>query len=261
MTQPDRKPDAETPGTSSGLGAVDKALQVLLHLHREREDCGVTAIGRALGLPKSTTHRLLAALGRRGVVERDGRGRYRPGVALISLGLGALEQEPVTALAAPVLERLAEDSGETVFLSAIRSGSLLVLDKREGKGFLRASPRIGAELPFHATAIGKLYLALDPQSCPEPERVRFTDHTLTTTSLLQSSLAMIADRRWAAQSGEWVPGLSGVAAPIVVRERVVAALAISGPSSHLDGPNRNLFVALARSGADEIASRMNGSSE
>ena len=103
MTQPDRKPDAETPGTSSGLGAVDKALQVLLHLHREREDCGVTAIGRALGLPKSTTHRLLAALSRRGFVERDGRGRYRPGVALISRGLGALEQEPVAALAAPVL--------------------------------------------------------------------------------------------------------------------------------------------------------------
>jgi len=246
---------------TESLGAVDKALQVLLHLHQAREDRGVTAIGRALGLPKSTTHRLLVALGRRGFVERDERGRYRPGVALLSLGLGVLEQEPVVAAASPVLERIAEDCGETVFLAAIRGGSLLVLDKREGKGFLRASPRIGADLPLHATAIGKLYLALAPESCPAQDAVGYTEHTLTTASLLRSSLEMISDRQWAAQSGEWIPGLSGVAAPVWVRGRMLAALAISGPSSHLDGSNRNLFVALSRSGADEIASRLSGSQE
>ena len=245
----------------SPLGAVDKALQVLLYLHRERQDCGVTAIGKALGLPKSTTHRLLTALGRRDFVERDERGRYRPGVALLSLGLGVLEQEPVVAVAAPVLERLAQDSGETVFLAALRANSLIVLDKCEGKGFLRASPRIGAELPLHATAIGKLFLALAPEACPERDHASYTEHTLTNESLLQSSLDVISDRQWAAQSGEWIPGLSGVAAPVWVRGRLLAALAISGPSSHLDGESRNLFVALARSGADEIALRLGGSTQ
>ena len=136
--------------------SIDKALDVLFHLHGEAAPQGVTAIGLALGLPKSSTHRLLAGLGRRGLVERDSRGRYRTGFALVALGLGALAREPVVAAARPVLESGADELGETVFLVGARAGRLLVLDKAEGSGFLRAAPRVGAEVPVHATAVGKL---------------------------------------------------------------------------------------------------------
>jgi DNA-binding IclR family transcriptional regulator len=95
----------ESPGT------VEKAVDVLFHLHGESGPRGVTAIGRALGLPKSSTHRLLSALGRRGLVERDERGRYRPGIALVALGLGTLEGEPIVAAARPVLEEAAHSLG------------------------------------------------------------------------------------------------------------------------------------------------------
>ena len=86
------------------LGSVEKAVDVLFHLHGESSPQGVTAIGRALGLPKSSAHRLLAALSRRGLVERDERGRYRTGIGLVALGLGALESEPIVVAARPVLE-------------------------------------------------------------------------------------------------------------------------------------------------------------
>lgn len=62
--------------------SIEKALDVLFLLHREAGARGVTQIGRALGLPKSSAHRLLAALSRRGLVERDAAGRYRPGIGL-----------------------------------------------------------------------------------------------------------------------------------------------------------------------------------
>src|SRR5262245_48071611 len=80
--------------------AIDKALGLLFFLH-ERAPCGVSEIGRALGLPKSSAHRLLGALGRRGLVERDEQGRYRTGFALLALGLGALEREPLATAARP----------------------------------------------------------------------------------------------------------------------------------------------------------------
>ena len=115
--------------------------------------------------PKSTTHRLLAALGRRALVERDPGGRYRPGARLLALGLGVLEREPVVAAARPVLEAEAEALGETLFLAAARAGRIVVLDKAEGTGLLRAAPRVGSEVPVHATAIGKLYLAFAPERC------------------------------------------------------------------------------------------------
>ena len=41
-------------------GTVEKAVDVLFHLHAEPAACGVTEIGRALALPKATAHRLLA---------------------------------------------------------------------------------------------------------------------------------------------------------------------------------------------------------
>ena len=57
--------------TSAGqTGTVDKAIDILFHLHGSSEAQGVSAIGRALGLPKSSAHRLLATLARRDLVER-----------------------------------------------------------------------------------------------------------------------------------------------------------------------------------------------
>ena len=92
------------------LTTVEKAVDVLFHLHREPAARGVTAIGRALGLPKSSTHRLLTALGRRGLVEKDDRGRYRPGIGLIALGLGALMRMRLRLLLRRRLFRLVRSS-------------------------------------------------------------------------------------------------------------------------------------------------------
>ena len=146
----------------SSLATVDKAVEVLFHLHAEASPQGVTDVGRALGLPKSSAHRLLTTLGRRGLVERDDRGRYRPGIGLVALGLGALASEPIVVAARPVLDDAVGAVGETFFLVGARAGTLVVLAKAEGTGFLRAAPQLGASVPVHATAVGKLFLAHAP---------------------------------------------------------------------------------------------------
>ena len=51
-------------------GTIEKAVEVLFHLHQQGAPEGVTSIGRALGLPKSTAHHLVTALSARGLVER-----------------------------------------------------------------------------------------------------------------------------------------------------------------------------------------------
>jgi len=159
------------------LTTVEKAVDVLFHLHSESGARGVTEISRALGVPKSSTHRLLSALSRRALLEKDDRGRYRPGVGLVALGLGALDREPVVAAARAVLEAEAHALEETVFLVTARAGRIIVLDKAEGSGFLRAAPRVGAAVPVHATAVGKLYLAFGAGAIATPRGTleRFAD--------------------------------------------------------------------------------------
>ncbi len=243
-----------------GLGSVEKAVEVLFHLHAQPAPLGVTAIGRALGLPKSSAHRLLASLGRRGLVERDGRGRYRTGMGLVALGLGALAREPVVAAARPVLEAAADEVGETVFLVGARAGRILVLDKAEGTGFLRAAPRVGTEVPVHATAVGKLFLAFGADAVPRPESAldRFTPHTAGSLAELETEVEQVRARGTACNRDEWIPGLSVVAAPVLSHDALVAAVAVAAATPRLDALGGERLGERARGWADRIRARLEG---
>ncbi len=239
------------------LTTVEKALDILFHLHACPEPQGVTAIGRSLGLPKSSAHRLLAALGRRGLVDRSDRGRYRPGTALISLGLGALEREPIVELAREVLEASSARLGETIFLVAARSRELVVIDKAEGTGFLRVSPKVGERVPVHATAVGKLYLAFSPQSVEvDDEPTPFTQHTVTTPDALAAAVAAARESGFATSDEEWVPGLAVVAAPVFASDRLVAVVALGAASARLREIGSRTAKAEVLAAAARIEARL-----
>jgi DNA-binding IclR family transcriptional regulator len=242
---------------------VEKAIDILFHLHAESRACGVTAIGRGLGLSKSSTHRLLTALGRRGLVEKDERGRYRIGIGLVALGVGALDREPIVAAARPVLEAEAAALGETVFLVAARAGRIIVLDKSEGEGFLRASPRVGSTVPVHATAVGKLYLAFGGGSVETPagEFEKFSDATITRRSALEAAVAHAAERGFAENSDEWVAGLSVVAAPVMAtasNARMLAAVAVAAPTPRMQSLGREEMGRRMLAAAARVAARFEG---
>ena len=244
-------------------GTVEKALDVLYCLHESSAALGVTQIGRSLGLPKSTTHRLLAALGRRGLVEQDLRGRYRPGIALITLASGLLERDRVVVAARPVLEEQAAARGETIFLAAARAGRILVLDKEEGSGFLRAAPRVGSEIPVYATAIGKLYLALAPEavSLPDGPIHAFTPRTCLPWPALEREIARVREQGWASNLDEWISGLTGLAAPVLQAGRLVAAVAVAGASSRFPAMEHGRLLQEIIAAGRAIAARLEGRPE
>ncbi len=255
--------------TRERAGSVEKALDVLLHLHRADGALGVTAVGRALGMPKSSAHRLLTALAARGLVERDERGRYRPGFALVALGLGVLASEPVVGAARPVLEDAAAEIGETVFLVGARAGRLVVLDKAEGTGFLRAAPRVGAHVPVHATAVGKLYRAFAPERALEEPgpRERFTARTLTHEAELAEAAAEARERGWALNRDEWIEGLSVLAAPVLAsagrlsergERRLVGAVALAAASPRLREIGLASGARAVCAAAERVAARLDG---
>lgn len=219
----------------------------------------MSEIARDLGIPKSSAHRLLGTLLRRGLVERDGRRGYQAGMGLVALGLGVLDREPVVVAARPVLETLAEDLGETCFLVAARAGELSVLEKAEGKGFLRAAPQVGSRVPAHATAAGKLHLAFAADRVSAPPRFeRYTERTLAGPAALEAELAGVREAGMAWNRDEWIPGLSVVAAPIHSSTRMVAAVALALPTSRLASLGEAVLVAGLRAAAGQISARLSG---
>jgi DNA-binding IclR family transcriptional regulator len=242
------------------LATVEKAIDVLFALHAAEGARGVTALSRSLGLPKSSTHRLLAALRRRGLVEQDAQGRYRPGIGLIALGLGVLEREPAVVAARPIIEQEAESLGETFFLVAARGGQLVILDKAEGTGFLRAAPRVGAVVPVHATAVGKLQLALAPSEVEFEiaSSEAFTTQTITTEAALRREVELAAERRWAANIDEWIAGLSVLAAPVMHRSRLLAHVALAVPSARASELGLGALAERVCKTAERIVQRLAG---
>jgi DNA-binding IclR family transcriptional regulator len=241
-----------------GMTSVEKAVDVLFHLHGEAAPVGVTQLGKALGLPKSSAHRLLTSLSKRGLVQRDERGRYAPGLGLVALGLGAVDRDPLVAAARGVLQSEATALGETVFLVASRGAKLVVLDKAEGGGFLRASPRVGSDVPLHATAVGKLFLAFG-DAAPTPGRLeRFTEHTPTRRADLERAVDKARRDGTAHSREEWIAGLSVIAAPVLVRGRLLGALALGAPTPRLEARDVDAITHRVHAAADRIASRLEG---
>jgi DNA-binding IclR family transcriptional regulator len=239
--------------------AVDKALDVLFYLHEERDPRGVSDVSRALSIPKSTAHRLLAALRRRALVEQDDSGRYRPGVGVLTLAGGLLDREPLVAAAHGVLEKEAAEFGETFFLVAARAGKLLVIEKAEGNGVLRVSPAIGSEVPARATAVGKLYLAHGPELLAREEPTRFTEHTIVDSRRLAREVEHARRRGYALNRQEWIEGLGVVAAPILAGGTIKGAVCTAMSSNRLGLMDVGEVAERVIGAAARIASRMEGS--
>lgn len=245
---------------SSTSTSIEKALDVLFHLHQRNSPSGVTEIGKALGIPKSSTHRLLAALAGRGLVERDSHGRYIPGMALVALGVGALDREPLVAAARPLLESEAAAIGETVFLMSARAGRIRVLDKVESTGFLRAAPRVGEEIPVHATAVGRLYLAFgrDQLRFDGQSLETYTAKTPASEALVEQKTARAKARGWDVNDEEWIPGLKVVAVPVFKAGSLVGGLAVAAPAAGANMKNPAKLAERLLAAADRIAARLQG---
>jgi IclR family transcriptional regulator, acetate operon repressor len=225
---------------ASLIGAVDNVLR-LLALFETNAVIRVNEVSRDMGLSRSTVHRMLATLHYHRFVEQDDLSRaYRPGPALVDIGLAVVRNMDVRALAHAVLVDLAEDTGETVHLGQLRGTDVIYLDSVESSQVVRAGNRVGWSLPAHATAGGKAILAAMPESdvmvlYPKEGLAAPTPTAVQTRSALLGQLADTRSRGYAINHAESEGDIGAVGA--VVRDgdgRVRGALAVTAPISRVD---------------------------
>src|SRR5690349_22837805 len=142
------------------IGAVDNVLR-LLRLFEDHEMIRVNQVARDMGLSRSTVHRMLATLGHHQFVEQDEYSRaYKPGPALVDIGLSVVSKIDIRAVSHTALVTLRDLTGETVHLGIMRGATtVLYLDSIESDQVVRTGSRIGWILPAYSTAGGKALLA------------------------------------------------------------------------------------------------------
>jgi len=200
----------------------------------------VSALAQVTGLHQSTVSRLLASLGRHGLIERVGRrGRVRVG-PVIAGAVRSRSWSSLAEIAKPVLTDLARTTGETITLGMPVAGGVGHIAQADSPHLLAAKSWIGQVAPLHCSAGGKVLLAFGAAALDDTPLKRFTSTTIIDRELLAKELARVRRRGFALLMDEYELGLRAVAVP--VREpwgAVVGALAASGPSVRL--PRRRLL--------------------
>ena len=215
----------------SGTQAVDRALQLLVAVIDAPAPVGFGALVDTADLPKSTVSRLLGALERPGLVGRERDGSVVPGRVLTRYARRAQSTDGLLAAARPHLEALARRTGETVNIAVPGGSAVEQIDQVDSRFLLGATNWVGREVPFHSSALGKVFLAYGVAELPPGRLEAATPRTLTTRAALAADLAEARRRGFAVADEELEPGLVAIAAPVVgAGGRVVAAISVSGPT-------------------------------
>lgn len=217
-------------------------------------------IAKESGLAKSTAHGLLATLKDFRYVEQTAfDGKYRLGIRLFEVGSVVANSWDVRRVAAPHIEGLVEELGETVHLAVLDEDRVLYIDKRESRRSIRIVSQVGLRLHAHCSGVGKVLLAHLPAdelrrivaSCGLP---RYTKNTITDPARLDEELALVRRRGYAVDNEEIMDGLRCVAAPIRDHTgKVCAAISVSGPVARLAQERFELAVSLVTQTASAIS--------
>ncbi len=205
-------------GQSSGIGVLDKAVQVLRAT--TAAPSGLAELCAATGLPRATAHRLAVGLEVHGLLARDGSGRWRPGPLLAVLAEGA--PDLLVAAGADVLPRLRDRTGESVQIYRPDGFSRICVAVAEPTSGLRDTVPLGSRLPMTAGSGAKVLTAW-----ADPATARAI---LLEASFNERGLAEVRRRGWAQSTAERETGVASVSAPVRNPQgRVIAAVSVSGP--------------------------------
>ena len=239
-------------GRASGTQLIDRAVAILRYLGEVGEDgCKASALGEAIGLTGSTAHRIIGALERHGLIERErATKRYRLGMSLFALGARAADGTGLRRICRPALLRLAAETGDTVFLMARSGFNTICVDRQEG-GYTIATltGHIGGQIPLGVGPASQAILAFLP---PEEAAVVLDTNAALygafnglSADEIRDALPAIAAQGYALDTGRLVEGISALAVPIRPQRRdVTASLAINMTTARL--PPERLDDLIAR---------------
>jgi DNA-binding IclR family transcriptional regulator len=204
----------------------------------------VTQLAQAVGLSQPTTHRLLRHLVDEGMVEQDARSkRYRLSLEFFALAARAGHGGNLRDLVRPSLLRLSATLGDSLFLLARTGFDAICLDRSEGPYPIRTfTGDIGGRV---ALGIGQGSLAILAFLAEEERETvirynlpRLQDFHLYDEVFLRSEIDSVRQLGYAGRNTNILPGMAGLAVPILDRNgHAVAALSVATLSDRL-GPDR-----------------------
>jgi DNA-binding IclR family transcriptional regulator len=260
--------DDEAAGTPSYLvPGLERGLRILSEFSAREPVLGAPELSRRIGIPRTTTFRLLQTLEALGFLERvNGDRQFRLGVAVLRLGFEYLSSLELTDLGTPVLEHLRDTTGLSAHLLIRDARDVVFVAKAQTREpmFSSVKVHVGTRLPAHATVHGQVLMGDFTLSelralYPEKELERFTDRTPPTVADLYGRIRESAEQGYALSEGAFEAGISVVSAPVRDHSgRIAAAITVTVPRSDIgDEAERTRLIATVCAAAIDLSLRLN----
>jgi DNA-binding IclR family transcriptional regulator len=246
---PDRP--ATAPRKRGTIQSVDRAARILKALGGGPRRLGVSELARRLGLPAPTVHGLLQTLQTHGFVEQGpGSDKYQLSAGLLRLGYSYLDLNELRGRSIMHADRLAARADAAVRVGVMHGESVVVVHHVFRPDESLQILEVGAELPLHASALGKAIVAFsaphvieDLLAEPLP---KLTSRTLAPAAL-RDDLAATRVSGLGRERDEAVLGESSLAAPIFDHAgHPVGAIGIVGDSDRISArrPTKSRSAAV-----------------
>lgn len=239
--------------------SVGRALDILESLASSGPQ-GVVDLGRAVGLPQGTTHRLLTTLLDRGYVRQDAERRYALGLAGTRLADRA--SRTWGQLAQPVLAELVGTTGETANLAILDGDRMTYVAQVASPQTLRIFAEVGRRVPIHSTAVGKAVAAALPAAALAELSTSLTfeartAHTISSQSDWEAAIRTVQSVGYAIDEQEQeigvrcvAVGVPGLTPPLT---GVRAAISVSGPAERFTTARVREIAPLLAPAAEALA--------
>ena len=212
-----------------------RVAKILEQIAFSKEPQSLAEISKALDLPKSSTSDVINTLVECGYlcIADEHRKTYELSWKLFNIGSTLLGKTNLYKIARRHLEKLLEETRETVYLAIEDDGCILYIDKAETNNTYKLACEIGERIPMHCTGLGKALLAAYDEDkvrriVDRKGLIRMTENTIISLDELMEQLEITRKRGYSVDIGESDEALNCVAAPIYDQANMpIAAISIA----------------------------------
>ena len=244
---------------------VIKAFQVLEFVGAN-QPVQPSQIVKELELNRTNVHRLLATLVSIGYVVKNQAG-FSLTFKLLKLGRTIPLSKDLRNTAKPHMIELMRKAGENVYLGVLVEDMVFAIDDVKSSNQLTLNPDLTYSYPVHSCASGKLFLS---QMSPA-ERLEFIDalelnklgaNTIIEKRELHRHAELVKKQGYALDLYEFSDEVLSIAAPVFdYEQKIIATIAISGPSTRLDEKGLKDHIPELLAAAREISRNFGGGKE
>lgn len=248
---------------SEGSRSVRRAIDILGLMLARGGPVTVAQIIAELRIPKSTAYELVRTLNEADFVAPASRGTgLFIGRKLYELGMAYRSQVDLLRDGALIAEELRDETGETVQLSVLDNGMMMVLLKEEGRGHLRIISNVGTRVPVNWAAAGRL-LVSDLSDAELTNLLNATMRQSPTGNAVMDAEKLITQIRkfrrlgYATELNEANEHAGCIAAPVLDASGLCfAAISVVVPEQRLGKLNRERLIASVMNAAERLSRRL-----